>query len=25
VPDRKHPISDEDKAKLARVNLEVIR
>ena len=25
VPDRKHPISAEDKAKLARVNLEVIR
>ncbi len=25
VPDREHPISDEDKAKLARVKLEVIR
>lgn len=25
VPERKHPISDEDKAKLAHVNLEVIR
>jgi cysteine synthase A len=24
VPDREHPISDEDKAKLARVKLEVI-
>ena len=25
VPDREHPISDEDKAKLAKVKLEVIR
>jgi cysteine synthase A len=25
VPDREHPISDEDRAKLARVKLEVIR
>ena len=25
VPDREHPISDQDKAKLARVKLEVIR
>lgn len=25
VPDREHPISDEDKSKLARVKLEVIR
>jgi len=24
VPDREHPISDQDKAKLARVKLEVI-